>query len=183
MEQRAAAADLNFEDDEELTNALAQRRMRLDVISNSAQKAPGDAANGQGTPTWLSERDFARTLELVDRAAEDLEVAERRIRELEAQHETLLNHANEKFDAAQALVRAAEERALRAEAHSESLDERARRAEARARDFEERALRAESRAKDAEEQSRIDRDWLLRIQRSVEQFATRRGEAPSDPAA
>jgi hypothetical protein len=183
MDNRAAATDLNFDTDEDLTNALAQRRMRLDVISNSGPKAPAEATNGQAAPTWLSERDFARTLELVDRAAEDLEVAERRIRELEVQHETLLQHANEKFDAAQSLVRAAEERALRAEAHSESLEERARRAEARSREFEERALRAETRAKDAEEQSRVDREWLLRIQRSVEQFANRRGESLIDPAA
>ena len=100
-----------------------------------------------------------RTLELVDRACQDLTASEERVRKLEAEHEELLQHAAEKFDEAQDLIRSAEERALIAEEWARSL--------------EERTARAEARALEAEERANAQQEWLARIQRSIERFGLR----------
>jgi hypothetical protein len=138
-------------------------RPKLDVVA--ARPAAEPAANDSvpqpqqqrgEAGSWLSERDFMRTLELVDRACHDLKVSEERVRTLEARHEELLQHAAEKFDEAQDLIRAAEERASRAEQWAKSL--------------EERTIRAEARAIEAEERCNAQEEWLGRIQRAIERF-------------
>jgi hypothetical protein len=93
-----------------------------------------------------SERDWVKTLYLVDQASDALRVAEERIRELEARNEDLVHRAADEMKSAQALIHAAETRALRAEA----------------------------RAKEAEDRARIDREWLLRIHDAMEQFGAPR---------
>jgi hypothetical protein len=137
-------------------------RPKLDVVAarSLVEPAANDAmplgpVRGEAE-NWLSERDFMRTLELVDRACHDLKVSEERVRTLEARHEELLQHAAEKFDEAQDLIRAAEERALRAEQWAKSL--------------EDRTVRAETRAIEAEERAKAQEEWLARIQRAIERF-------------
>jgi hypothetical protein len=182
MEQPQMAADQTSPNDRALFEPSPSKRPRLDVVSSGSPRAsvsPDDGRAPSADGNWLSERDFIRTLELVDRSAAELEAAEARARELEAQHKELLEHASEKFEAAQALIRSAEERALRAEAHSDTVEERAKRAEARAREAEQRALAAEARAKEAEDRSKVDREWLVRLQDAIEQFASRRGQTSS----
>lgn len=142
---------------------VATTRAKLDVLAgrSSARTAANDASPPDAQPegNWLSERDFMRTLELVDRACHDLKVSEERVRRLETEHEELLQHAAEKFDEAQDLIRSAEERALRAEQWARSLEERTEQAEARAIEAEERA--------------NAQQEWLARIQRSIERFGPR----------
>ncbi len=58
---------------------------------------------------------WATTLGLVDKAAEALNVAEQRIRGLEARHEELVQLTRDELQSAQARVKAAEERAIKAE--------------------------------------------------------------------
>jgi hypothetical protein len=87
-----------------------------------------------------SERDWVKTLYLVDQAADALRAAEERIRDLEARNEELVHRATDELKAAQSMVQAAESR----------------------------AMRAETRAKEAEERARVDRDWLMRIHEAME---------------
>lgn len=87
-----------------------------------------------------SERDWVKTLYLVDQAADALRAAEERIRDLEARNEELVHRATDELKAAQTMVHAAETR----------------------------AMRAETRAKEAEERARVDRDWLMRIHDAME---------------
>ena len=138
-------------------------RPKLDIVAGrpSTESAATDASSPDAQPegNWLSERDFMRTLELVDQACQDLTASEERVRKLEAEHEELLQHAAEKFDEAQDLIRSAEERALRAEEWARSL--------------EERTARAEARAIEAEERANAQQEWLARIQRSIERFGGR----------
>jgi hypothetical protein len=101
-----------------------------------------------------SERDWVKTLYLVDQAADALTAAEDRIRELEARNEEIVQRAGEELKAAHAAIQAAETR----------------------------ALRAETRAREAEERSRTDREWLMRIHDAMEQLAVPRGLG-GDPAA
>jgi hypothetical protein len=94
-----------------------------------------------------SERDWVKTLYLVDQAADALRAAEERIRELETRNEELVQRATDELKAAQSMVHAAETR----------------------------AMRAETRAKEAEERARVDRDWLLRIHDAMENLHAPRG--------
>jgi hypothetical protein len=95
-----------------------------------------DAADRKG-PT---ERDWVKTLYLVDQAADALRAAEERIKDLEARNEELVQRATDELKAAQSMVQSAETR----------------------------AMRAETRAKEAEERARVDRDWLMRIHDAME---------------
>ena len=97
-----------------------------------------------------SERDWVKTLYLVDQASDALRVAEERIRELENRNEELIRRAADELKSVQAMLHAAETRALRAEA----------------------------RAKEAEDRARIDREWLLRIHDAMEQFGAPRMPGP-----
>jgi hypothetical protein len=87
-----------------------------------------------------TERDWVKTLYLVDQAADALRAAEERIRDLEGRNEELVQRATDELKAAQTMVHAAETR----------------------------AARAETRAKEAEERARVDRDWLMRIHDAME---------------
>ena len=87
-----------------------------------------------------SERDWVKTLYLVDQAADALRAAEERIRDLEGRNEELVHRATDELKAAQSMVQAAEMR----------------------------AMRAETRAKEAEERAKVDRDWLMRIHDAME---------------
>jgi len=87
-----------------------------------------------------SERDWVKTLYLVDQAADALRAAEERIKDLEARNEELVQRATDELKAAQAMVQQAESR----------------------------AMRAETRAKEAEERAKVDRDWLMRIHDAME---------------
>jgi hypothetical protein len=100
------------------------------------EEAPPAGADSRG-PT---ERDWVKTLYLVDQASDALRAAEERIRDLEARNEELVQRATDELKAAQSMVHAAETR----------------------------AMRAETRAKEAEERARVDRDWLLRIHEAME---------------
>ena len=138
-------------------------RPRFDVVEVPPAKEP--AANDTLPPAphreenWLSEQDFIRTLELVDRACHDLKASEERVRILEADREQLLKHAAEKFEEAQDIIQSAEERAVFAEQWARSL--------------EERTARAEARAAEAEERANAQEEWLARIKRSIERVGTR----------
>jgi hypothetical protein len=101
---------------------------------------PEESAEGGADRKGPSERDWVKTLYLVDQAAEALRAAEERIRDLEARNEDLVQRATDELKAAQSMVQAAETRAMRAEA----------------------------RAKEAEERARVDRDWLMRIHDAME---------------
>ena len=94
-----------------------------------------------------SERDWVKTLYLVDQAADALRAAEERIRDLEARNEELVQRATDELKAAQSMVHAAEARASRAEA----------------------------RAQEAEDRARVDRDWLMRIHDAMESLHAPRG--------
>ena len=98
-----------------------------------------------------TERDWVKTLYLVDQASDALRAAEERIRDLEARNEELVQRATDELKAAQSMVHAAETR----------------------------AMRAETRAKEAEDRARVDRDWLLRIHEAMESLhgSRQRGEA------
>ena len=98
---------------------------------------PADHGVDRKGPT---ERDWVKTLYLVDQAADALRAAEERIRDLEARNEELVHRATDELKAAQTMVHAAETR----------------------------AMRAETRAKEAEERARVDRDWLMRIHDAME---------------
>jgi hypothetical protein len=108
--------------------------LRLAFPSEEAAEAGGADRRGP------SERDWVKTLYLVDQAADALRAAEERIRDLEARNEELVQRATDELKAAQSMVHAAESR----------------------------AMRAETRAKEAEERARVDRDWLLRIHDAME---------------
>ena len=102
---------------------------------------PEDGGVEQGDPRkGPTERDWVKTLYLVDQAADALRAAEERIRDLEARNEELVQRATDELKAAQSMVQAAESR----------------------------AMRAETRAKEAEERARVDRDWLMRIHDAME---------------
>ncbi len=111
-----------------------------------------DAAEPAADRRGLSERDWVKTLYLVDQASDALRAAEERIRDLEARNEELVQRATDELKAAQSMVHAAESRAMRAEA----------------------------RAKEAEDRARVDRDWLLRIHEAMENLHAprERGDAP-----
>lgn len=98
---------------------------------------PGEHGPDRKGPT---ERDWVKTLYLVDQAADALRAAEERIRDLEARNEELVQRATDELKAAQSMVKAAEAR----------------------------ANRADERAKAAEDQARVDRDWLMRIHDAME---------------
>jgi hypothetical protein len=101
---------------------------------------PEEAGEPAADRRGPSERDWVKTLYLVDQAADALRAAEERIRELEARNEELVQRATDELKAAQSMVHAAEMR----------------------------ATRAETRAKEAEDRARVDRDWLLRIHDAME---------------
>ena len=108
---------------------------------------PEEAADAPADRKGPSERDWVKTLYLVDQAADALRAAEERIRDLEARNEELVQRATDELKAAQSMVHAAETR----------------------------AMRAETRAKEAEERARVDRDWLLRIHDAMESLHAPRG--------
>jgi len=112
----------------------------LDNVLRLAFPPEEPAADAAGGARGPSERDWVKTLYLVDQAADALRAAEERIRELEARNEELVQRAADELKAAQAMVHAAETR----------------------------AMRAETRAKEAEERARVDRDWLMRIHDAME---------------
>jgi len=102
------------------------------------EEQAGDyAPDRKGGP---SERDWVKTLYLVDQAADALRAAEERIRDLESRNEELVQRATDELKAAQSMVQAAEMR----------------------------AMRAETRAKEAEERAKVDRDWLMRVHDAME---------------
>ena len=119
----------------------------LDNVLRLAFAPKNEEAELFGDRTGPSERDWVKTLYLVDQAADALTAAEDRIRELEARQEELVQRAAEEIKTAQAMIQAAETRAVRAEA----------------------------RAREAEERSRTDREWLMRIHDAMEQLAVPRG--------
>ena len=108
---------------------------------------PEEPADNVADRRGPSERDWVKTLYLVDQASDALRVAEERIRELEARNEELVQRATDELKAVQSMVHAAETR----------------------------AMRAETRAKEAEERARVDRDWLLRIHDAMENLHAPRG--------
>ena len=115
----------------------------LDNVLRLAFAQKNEEAEPFGDRNGPSERDWVKTLYLVDQAADALTAAEDRIRELEARNEEIVHRAAEELKAAQAMIQAAETR----------------------------ALRAETRAREAEERSRTDREWLMRIHDAMEQLA------------
>jgi hypothetical protein len=114
--------------------------LRLAFSQNEDRHEPAPERPGP------SERDWVKTLYLVDQASDALRIAEERIRELEARNEELVQRAADDLKSAQSMIHAAETRALRAEA----------------------------RAKEAEDRARIDREWLMRIHDAMEQFGAPR---------
>ena len=101
---------------------------------------PEEGGAESGDRKGPTERDWVKTLYLVDQAADALRAAEERIKDLEARNEELVQRATDELKAAQSMVQAAESR----------------------------AMRAETRAKEAEERARVDRDWLMRIHDAME---------------
>src|SRR5688572_19067996 len=87
-----------------------------------------------------SERDWVKTLYLVDQASDSLRTAEERIRALESRNDELVRRAADELKSAQSMIHAAETR----------------------------ALRAETRARDADDRARLDREWLLRVHDDLE---------------
>ncbi|HEX2724257.1 MAG TPA: hypothetical protein VHN20_00390 [Beijerinckiaceae bacterium] len=126
----------------------------LDNVLRLAFASKNEEAELFGDRNGPSERDWVKTLYLVDQAADALTAAEDRIRELEARNEEIVQRAGEELKAAHTAIQAAETR----------------------------ALRAETRAREAEERSRTDREWLMRIHDAMEQLAVPRGLG-GDPAA
>jgi hypothetical protein len=112
----------------------------LDNVLRLAFPPEGGAEPGADPRKGPTERDWVKTLYLVDQAADALRAAEERIRDLEARNEELVQRATDELKAAQTMVHAAETR----------------------------AMRAETRAKEAEERARVDRDWLMRIHDAME---------------
>jgi hypothetical protein len=126
----------------------------LDNVLRLAFAPKNEEAELFGDRNGPSERDWVKTLYLVDQAADALTAAEDRIRELEARNEEIVQRAAEELKAAQTMIQAAETR----------------------------ALRAETRAREAEERSRTDREWLMRIHDAMEQLAVPRGLGGDPPA-
>jgi DNA repair exonuclease SbcCD ATPase subunit len=117
----------------------------LEGLDNVLRLAfPPEESGESGDRKGPSERDWVKTLYLVDQAADALRAAEERIKDLEARNEELVQRATDELKAAQSMVQAAESR----------------------------AMRAETRAKEAEERARVDRDWLMRIHDAMEHLHT-----------
>jgi chromosome segregation ATPase len=102
----------------------------------SPEAAPEEA---QASGNWLSERDFKRTLDLVDRTCQELRASEERAEQLKATSDEMLQDAEKRLEAAQEHIQQAEERAVRAEDWSRHVEDRAVRADARAIEAERRA--------------------------------------------
>jgi hypothetical protein len=97
----------------------AGRPSKLDVVGGTPsppQSTPAaDAEQTDGPNEWLSERDFTRTLELVDRTCQELRASETRAEQLRAQLDEARRRSEEQLEAAYERIRCAEERALLAE--------------------------------------------------------------------
>ena len=120
---------------------IDSQKTGLEGLDNVLRLAFPPEEGGEGPDRkGPSERDWVKTLYLVDQAADALRAAEERIRDLEARNEELVHRATDELKAAQSMVQAAESR----------------------------AMRAETRAKEAEERARVDRDWLMRIHEAME---------------
>jgi chromosome segregation ATPase len=149
MEQALRALRRETGDDARRIRSRAEGRNGLEGLDNVLRLAfPPDEERSEafGDRKGPSERDWVKTLYLVDQAAEALRAAEERIRDLEARNEELVHRATDELKAAQGMVNAAETRALRAEA----------------------------RAKEAEERAKVDREWLMRVHDAMEQVSTPR---------
>ncbi len=118
----------------------------LDNVLRLAFAPEDDRETPQADRPGPSERDWVKTLYLVDQASDSLRTAEERIRALESRNDELVRRAADELMSAQSMIHAAETR----------------------------ALRAETRAKEAEDRARIDREWLLRIHDAMEQFGAPR---------
>lgn len=121
---------------------MDSQKTGLEGLDNVLRLAfpPDETPDANGDRKGPTERDWVKTLYLVDQAADALRAAEERIRELEGRNEELVQRATDELKAAQSMVQAAETR----------------------------AMRAETRAKEAEERARVDREWLLRIHDAME---------------
>jgi chemotaxis protein histidine kinase CheA len=157
MEQARRSPHRDAIDDARRARPRVGGKTGLEGLDNVLRLAfpPEDGADPAAERRGPSERDWVKTLYLVDQAADALRAAEERIRDLEARNEELVRRATDDLKAAQTMVHAAETRAVRAEA----------------------------RAKEAEDRARADRDWLLRIHDAMENLHAPRGRgaAPQGP--
>jgi predicted S18 family serine protease len=146
---------------------MAGKARRLDVVGRRPPRAPSPDADRREVPypqaveskEWLSERDFLRTLELVDRTCQELRASEARVRSLSAEYEKRLRETEERLETAREQLQYAEERAQRTEGW--------------ARHLEERTITAEARAIEAEERANALEEWADCIQATVEEMASK----------
>ena len=115
---------------------------KLEIVGGTPRPIsapPAEPHEKQARTEWLSERDFTRTLELVDRTCKELRASEARADQLSGKLDALRQETERKLEAAEERIRRAEERAVRAEDWAKHVEERAIRAEARASESEQRA--------------------------------------------
>jgi hypothetical protein len=141
MEQARRAPRRDAADDRRTRPRIDGQKTGLEGLDNVLRLAfPPEEGPEGADRKGPTERDWVKTLYLVDQAADALRAAEERIRDLEGRNEELVHRATDELKAAQSMVQAAESR----------------------------AMRAETRAKEAEERARVDRDWLMRIHDAME---------------
>ena len=133
---------------------------KLEIVGGTPRPASApqpEPQDYQAQTEWLSERDFTRTLELVDRTCKELRTSEARADQLKAKLDATLQDTEEKLEAAEERIRRAEERAVRAEAWAKHV--------------EERAVQAEARATEAEQRADALEEWADTIQGAIEELS------------
>jgi hypothetical protein len=133
---------------------------KLEIVGGTPRPAsalPAAPEEHQAQTEWLSERDFTRTLELVDRTCKELRASEARADQLRGKLDAMRQETEEKLEAAEERIRRAEERAMRAEDWAKHV--------------EERAVRAEARATEAEQRADALEEWADTIQGTIEELS------------
>jgi hypothetical protein len=140
--------------------AHAGKPPKLEIVGGTPRPASApqpEPQDHQAQTEWLSERDFTRTLELVDRTCKELRASEARADQLKVKLDATLQDREEKLEAAEERIRRAEERAVRAEAWAKHV--------------EEWAVRAEARATEAERRADALEEWADTIQGAIEELS------------
>jgi hypothetical protein len=143
---------------------------KLEIVGGTPRPIsapPAEPHEYQAQTEWLSERDFTRTLELVDRTCKELRASEVRADQLRGKLDAMRQKTEEKLEAAEERIRRAEERAVRAEDWGKHV--------------EERAILAEARATEAEQRADALEEWADTIQGAIEELSPTDEAPPTRP--
>jgi hypothetical protein len=159
--------------------ALIRERPDLRTILRVASPAPSRLAPTTEDRTMATETpDWARTLELIQRASQVMDETREHASALEARTESIFTEAAAKLEQARKQIDHSMQLADEATARADAAEKRALEAEAKLKVAEQEVRDALARARHAENQAREAGEWLARLNDSItDAFASRLNQA------